>query len=143
MLLSLAQWLQTLSPEFGFLRVFQYLTFRAVHGRDDLAADRPGLRAVGDPPPGRAEDRPADPRLRRARRTWPRRGTPTMGGVLILLGIGVSTLLWFDWSNRFVWIVMLVTFGFGAIGWVDDWRKVVQQEPRGHALAREVLLAVG
>ena len=70
-------------------------------------------------------------------------GTPTMGGVLILIGIGVSTLLWFDWSNRFVWIVMLVTFGFGAIGWVDDWRKVVQQEPRRHALAREVLLAVG
>ena len=44
-------------------------------------------------------------------------GTPTMGGVLILLGIGVSTLLWFDWSNRFVWIVMVVTIGFGAIGW--------------------------
>ena len=61
-------------------------------------------------------------------------GTPTMGGVLILLGIGVSTLLWFDWSNRFVWVVLVVTFGFGAIGWVDDWRKVVQEEPRGHAL---------
>ena len=58
-------------------------------------------------------------------------GTPTMGGVLILIGIGVSTLLWFDWSNRFVWIVMLVTFGFGAIGWVDDWRKVVQKNPEG------------
>ena len=58
-------------------------------------------------------------------------GTPTMGGVLILIGIGVSTLLWFDWSNRFVWIVMLVTFGFGAIGWADDWRKVVQKNPEG------------
>ena len=66
-----------------------------------------------------------------------------MGGVLILIGIGVSTLLWFDWSNRFVWIVMLVTIGFGAIGWVDDWRKVVHKNPEGHALAREVLLAVG
>src|SRR6187397_245496 len=54
-----------------------------------------------------------------------------MGGVLILLGIGVSTLLWFDWSNRFVWIVMVVTVGFGAIGWVDDWRKVVQKNPEG------------
>jgi phospho-N-acetylmuramoyl-pentapeptide-transferase len=60
-------------------------------------------------------------------------GTPTMGGVLILIGIGVSTLLWFDWSNRFVWIVMLVTLGFGAIGWVDDWRKVVQKNPEGMA----------
>jgi phospho-N-acetylmuramoyl-pentapeptide-transferase len=58
-------------------------------------------------------------------------GTPTMGGVLILIGIGISTLLWFDWSNRFVWIVMLVTLGFGAIGWVDDWRKVVGKNPEG------------
>jgi phospho-N-acetylmuramoyl-pentapeptide-transferase len=54
-----------------------------------------------------------------------------MGGVLILIGITVSTLLWFDWSNRFVWIVLLVTLGFGAIGWVDDWRKVVDKNPEG------------
>ena len=54
-----------------------------------------------------------------------------MGGVLILIGIGVSTLLWFDWSNRFVWIVLVVTLGFGAIGWVDDWRKVVHKDPEG------------
>jgi phospho-N-acetylmuramoyl-pentapeptide-transferase len=58
-------------------------------------------------------------------------GTPTMGGVLVLIGIGVATLLWFDWSNRFVWIVMLVTFGFGAVGWVDDYRKVVHKNPEG------------
>jgi len=58
-------------------------------------------------------------------------GTPTMGGVLILLAIAVSTLLWFDLSNRFVWIVLLVTLGFGAIGWVDDWRKVVNKDPEG------------
>jgi phospho-N-acetylmuramoyl-pentapeptide-transferase len=60
-----------------------------------------------------------------------KRGTPTMGGVLILIGIGTSTLLWFDWSNRFVWVVMLVTFGFGLIGWVDDYRKVVRKDPEG------------
>ena len=60
-----------------------------------------------------------------------KRGTPTMGGVLILLAIGLSTLLWFDWANRFVWIVMIVTTGFGAIGWVDDWRKVVLKDPEG------------
>jgi phospho-N-acetylmuramoyl-pentapeptide-transferase len=60
-----------------------------------------------------------------------KRGTPTMGGVLVLIGIGASTLLWFDWSNRFVWVVMLVTFGFGAIGWVDDYRKVVRKDPEG------------
>jgi phospho-N-acetylmuramoyl-pentapeptide-transferase len=58
-------------------------------------------------------------------------GTPTMGGVLILLSIAVSTLLWFDLTNRFVWIVLVVTLGFGAIGWVDDWRKVVRKDPEG------------
>jgi len=58
-------------------------------------------------------------------------GTPTMGGVLILLCIAVSTLLWADLSNRFVWIVLLVTLGFGAIGWADDWRKVVHKDPEG------------
>ena len=58
-------------------------------------------------------------------------GTPTMGGVLILLSVAVSTILWFDWTNRFVWIVMLVTLGFGTIGWVDDWRKVVNKDPEG------------
>jgi phospho-N-acetylmuramoyl-pentapeptide-transferase len=54
-----------------------------------------------------------------------------MGGVLVLLCISISTLLWVDLSNRFVWIVLLVTLGFGAIGWVDDWRKVVHKDPEG------------
>ncbi|MCX8087614.1 MAG: phospho-N-acetylmuramoyl-pentapeptide-transferase [Rhodocyclaceae bacterium] len=58
-------------------------------------------------------------------------GTPTMGGALILLSLGASTLLWADLSNRFVWIVLIVTLGFGAIGWVDDWRKVVYRNPKG------------
>ncbi|MDP4908206.1 MAG: phospho-N-acetylmuramoyl-pentapeptide-transferase [Burkholderiaceae bacterium] len=58
-------------------------------------------------------------------------GTPTMGGALILIAIGVSTLLWADWTNRFVWVVLLVTFGFGWIGWVDDYRKVVHRDPEG------------
>jgi len=54
-----------------------------------------------------------------------------MGGVLILMAIASSTLLWSDLSNRFVWIVLIVTLGFGAIGWVDDWRKVVHKDPEG------------
>ncbi|MEY2861453.1 MAG: hypothetical protein RL392_1911, partial [Pseudomonadota bacterium] len=58
-------------------------------------------------------------------------GTPTMGGVLILISIAVSTVLWSDVSNRFVWIVLLVTMAFGAIGWADDWRKVVHKDPEG------------
>ena len=130
MLLSLSQWLQTLSPEFGFFRVFQYLTLRAV-----LAAmtalliglafgpwviRRLSALKIGQP----IRDYGVQAHMAKA-------GTPTMGGVLILISIGVSTLLWFDWSNRFVWIVMVVTIGFGAIGWVDDWRKVVDKNPEG------------
>ncbi|MCM2131047.1 phospho-N-acetylmuramoyl-pentapeptide-transferase [Larsenimonas rhizosphaerae] len=58
-------------------------------------------------------------------------GTPTMGGVMILVSIAVSTLLWGDLRNIYVWLVLLVTLGFGAIGWVDDYRKVVEKNPRG------------
>jgi len=58
-------------------------------------------------------------------------GTPTMGGALILLSIGITTLLWGDLSNRFLWVVLLVTLAFGAIGWIDDYRKVVHRNPKG------------
>ena len=58
-------------------------------------------------------------------------GTPTMGGALILFGITVSALLWADLSNRFIWVVLFVTLGYGAIGWIDDYRKVVHHNPRG------------
>jgi phospho-N-acetylmuramoyl-pentapeptide-transferase len=58
-------------------------------------------------------------------------GTPTMGGALILVSMGVATLLWADLTNRFVWVVLIVTFGHGIIGWVDDYRKVVFRNPKG------------
>jgi phospho-N-acetylmuramoyl-pentapeptide-transferase len=58
-------------------------------------------------------------------------GTPTMGGALILVAVAVTTLLWADLQNRYVWIALLTTLGFGAVGWVDDWRKVVHRNPRG------------
>src|SRR5689334_13436595 len=58
-------------------------------------------------------------------------GTPTMGGALVLISILTATLLWADLSNRFVWAVLVVTFGFGAIGWIDDYRKVVKNNPKG------------
>src|SRR6478736_8279358 len=58
-------------------------------------------------------------------------GTPTMGGALILVSIAVTTLLWADLSNRYVWVVLLTTLGFGMIGWVDDYRKVVYRNPKG------------
>ena len=130
MLLSLAQWLQAQSPGFGFLRVFQYLTLRAVMAA--MTALLMGLIAgpfvirrltelkIGQPIRGYGMASHLS-----------KSGTPTMGGVLILLCIAVSTLLWADLSNRFVWIVLLVTLGFGAIGWADDWRKVVHKDPEG------------
>ncbi|RZM01717.1 MAG: phospho-N-acetylmuramoyl-pentapeptide-transferase [Variovorax sp.] len=130
MLLSLAQWLQTLSPEFGFLRIFQYLTFRALMAALTslllgLAAGpfvirRLTLLKIGQPVRGYGMETHLS-----------KSGTPTMGGVLILFAIAFSTVLWFDLANRFVWIVLWVTLGFGAIGWVDDWRKVVRKDPEG------------
>jgi phospho-N-acetylmuramoyl-pentapeptide-transferase len=130
MLLSLAAWLQTLSPEFGFLRVVQYLTFRAVMAA--MTSLLIGLVAgpwvirrltelkIGQPVRGYG----METHLAKS-------GTPTMGGALVLMSITVATLLWFDLSNRFVWIVLVVTLGFGMIGWADDWRKVVNKDPEG------------
>ena len=130
MLMWLAQWLQALSPELSFFRVFQYLTFRAVMAA--LTALLIGLAAgpwvirrltslkIGQP----VREYAVQTHLVKS-------GTPTMGGVLILLSIAISTVLWFDLSNRFVWIVLVVTLGFGAIGWVDDWRNVVNKDPEG------------
>ena len=130
MLLSLATWLQTLGPEYNFLRVVQYITFRAVMAA--LTSLLIGLLAgpwvirrlaslkIGQPVRGYG-----------LQSHLAKSGTPTMGGVLVLLSIAVSTLLWFDITNRFVWIVLFVTLGFGAIGWADDWRKVVHKDPEG------------
>ena len=130
MLLSLAEWLQTLMPQWGFLRVFQYITFRAVMAA--LTALLIGLIAgptvirhltalkIGQPV-----------RAYAMQSHLVKSGTPTMGGVLVLIGIFSATLLWADWHNRFIWIVLIVTMAFGAIGWVDDWRKVVAKDPEG------------
>jgi len=130
MLLNLAQWLQTQSDAWSFLRVFQYLTFRAVMAA--MTALLIGLVAgprvirtltalkIGQP----VRDYAMQTHLAK-------NGTPTMGGVLILGAITVSTLLWFDLSNRFVWVVLVVMWGFGGVGWVDDWRKVVRKDPEG------------
>ena len=60
-------------------------------------------------------------------------GTPTMGGALILIAVGITTLLWGDLTNRYVWVLLIVTLGFGMIGWYDDWRKVVYRDPKGLA----------
>ena len=63
----------------------------------------------------------------------PKAGTPTMGGALILLAIVFSTVLWVDLESRYIWVLLLVTVAFGGIGWVDDYRKIVLQDPKGLA----------
>jgi phospho-N-acetylmuramoyl-pentapeptide-transferase len=127
MLLWLAQYFQ---QDLGTLRVFNFITFRAVFAT--LTALAIGLfsgpaviRMLTRLKVGQAvrTDGPQTHLIKS--------GTPTMGGALILLGIGISTLLWMDWSNRFVWVVLVVTLGYGAVGWVDDYRKVVYKNPEG------------
>lgn len=127
MLLWLAQNFQ---QEFGFLRIFNFITFRTVLATltallIGLIAGPGVIRMLTRLKVGQAvrTDGPQTHLIKS--------GTPTMGGVLILIGIGISTLLWADLSNRFVWIVLIVTLGFGAIGWVDDYRKVVYKDPNG------------
>ena len=61
----------------------------------------------------------------------PKQGTPTMGGALIIVAVCISTLLWADLNNRYVWIVLAVTLSFGVIGFVDDWKKLVLKDPNG------------
>lgn len=127
MLLWLAEYFRN---DIGMLRLFNFITFRAVFAT--MTAIAIGIFA------GPAVIRMLT-RLKvgQAVRSYGmethlvKSGTPTMGGALVLLGIGISTLLWADLSNRFVWVVMIVTLGFGAVGWVDDYRKVVYRDPEG------------
>ncbi|NBO11630.1 MAG: phospho-N-acetylmuramoyl-pentapeptide-transferase [Betaproteobacteria bacterium] len=127
MLLELAQWL---AKDIRAFSVFNYITLRAALAT--LTALAFGLllgpwviRRLAAMKIGQAvrDDGPQSHLVKK--------GTPTMGGALILLVLGMSTLLWVDLDNRFVWIALLVTFGFGWIGWVDDYRKVVHRDPKG------------
>jgi len=127
MLLALTQWL---AQDVRAFNVFQYITLRAVLAAltalaISLLAGPLVIRKLTAYKIGQAvrNDGPQS-HLTKA-------GTPTMGGALVLLSILTATLLWTDLSNRFVWAVLVVTFGFGAIGWVDDYRKVVKNNPKG------------
>src|SRR5436190_1788261 len=136
MLLDLAQWL---AKDIRLFNVFNYITLRAVLACltalvisfmvgpamiRKLAAYKIGQSVRDDGP---------QTHLIKA-------GTPTMGGALILVSVTVTTLLWADLRNRFVWVVLLVTLGFGTVGWVDDYRKVVQRNPKGLSAGKKLLL---
>ena len=129
MLLELAQWL---ARDVRGFSVFNYITLRAVLATltallIGLLAGPALIRRLTAMKIGQAV-RTDGPQTHLAKS-----GTPTMGGALILVAVGAATLLWADLSNRFVWVVLIVTLGFGAIGWVDDYRKVVHRDPRGMA----------
>ena len=127
MLYHLAQYLQEF---YGGFNVFNYLTMRAILGVltalvisfvigptmiRKLSAYNIGQTVRNDGPESH----------------FSKAGTPTMGGALILVAIAISTLLWSDLGNRYVWVVLAVTFVFGIIGWIDDYKKLVKQDPRG------------
>ncbi len=127
MLLLLAEYLQQFYKGFG---VFQYLTLRGILSVltalslslwlgpwmiRTLQIRQIGQAVRNDGPQSHLS----------------KKGTLTMGGALILTAIAISTLLWADLSNRYVWVVLVVTLLFGAIGWVDDYRKVIEKNSRG------------
>jgi phospho-N-acetylmuramoyl-pentapeptide-transferase len=129
MLLNLARWLGT---HFDFFRVFNYLTFRGILGVltaliisfvvGPIMIRRLSRYKIGQ---SIRQDGPQS--------HFSKAGTPTMGGALILVSIAVSTLLWGDLSNRYVWAVLLTTVAFGLIGFVDDYKKLVLRNSKGLA----------
>lgn len=127
MLLWLTEFLQQYYPIF---RVFQYLTFRSILAALTalifaLVIGPKMIRRLTQLQIGQSirDDGPQSHLVKA--------GTPTMGGALILVAVTLSTLLWCDLKNRAIWIVLVVTLGFGVIGWVDDYRKLVLKNSRG------------
>ena len=127
MLLELAQWL---GREVRAFNVFTYITLRVVLAALTALAisfiiGPAMIRKLAAYKIGQAvrDDGPQTHLVKT--------GTPTMGGALILVSVAITTLLWADLENRYVWICLATTLGFGAVGWVDDWRKVVERDPRG------------
>jgi phospho-N-acetylmuramoyl-pentapeptide-transferase len=129
MLLELFDWLAGI---YGGFRVFSYLTLRAILAALtalalSLLVGPPMIRRLALKQIGQVV-RDDGPQTHLGKR-----GTPTMGGTLILVAIALSTLLWSDLGNRFVWIVLGVMLAFGAIGFYDDYLKLVVRDPRGLA----------
>jgi len=127
MLLLLAEYLTTLESGFA---VLQYITVRGIMGVMtalilSLMIGPWMIRKLSQQKIGQVvrDDGPKS--------HFSKAGTPTMGGALILISIAVSTLLWADLRNSYVWVVLLTTLLFGAVGWVDDYRKVFRKDPRG------------
>jgi len=129
MLLELFKWLAEINPDFN---VFAYITLRGILGA--LTALAISL-LLGPSFIRRLVKKQVRQPIRKLgpESHFSKAGTPTMGGALILFSIVVSTLLWSDLNNRYIWTVLLVTLAFGVIGWVDDYKKLVLQNSDGLA----------
>lgn len=119
-----------LAQDYTFLNVFRYLTFRGILGVLTALVlsfwlGPSMIRKLGYKQLSQTirSDGP-ETHLAKA-------GTPTMGGALILIAISIATLLWADLTNTYVWVVLLTTLSFGLVGWVDDYKKIVNKDPRG------------
>ncbi|HXF91538.1 MAG TPA: phospho-N-acetylmuramoyl-pentapeptide-transferase [Nitrospiraceae bacterium] len=142
----LYNWLYPLHTEFSFLNVFRYLSFRIIYAAvtafliafvlapwliRKLQELKLGQQVRDDGP----------------KRHLAKSGTPTMGGLLILFAVVLSTLLWADLTNRYVWLVIIATIGFGAVGFVDDYLKFVKARSKGltaaQKFASQILVALG
>jgi len=123
-------WLTTyLQQFFHSFRVFQYITFRSILASLTALAialllGPPMIKRLSALQVGQVirDDGPRSHRVKA--------GTPTMGGALILVSIALSALLWGNWADRFMWVVFFTTMGFGAIGLIDDYRKLVLKNAR-------------
>ncbi len=127
MLIALSEYLQRYFHAFG---VFQYITLRTIFAAltaliISVVCGPPIIRLLARAQIGQVvrDDGPQS--------HLSKTGTPTMGGVLILISIAVTTLLWSNLHNIYIWVVLAVTIAFGAIGWVDDYRKLILKDSRG------------
>jgi len=119
-----------LADEISFFNVFHYLTLRGILGVMTslaicLAVGPVMIRRLSKYQIGQTvRDDGPESHIKKS-------GTPTMGGALILVAIAISTLLWSDLSNLYVWVVLMTTLAFGLIGWIDDYKKLVNKDPKG------------
>ena len=130
---------EELTHDFSFLNVFRYLTFRAILGVLTglvicFVVGPAMIRRLG------YQQIHQTVRLDGPESHIAKAGTPTMGGAVILVAIVIATLLWADLKNRFIWVMLFTTLSFGAIGWIDDWKKLVHKDPRGIGAHMKFLL---
>jgi phospho-N-acetylmuramoyl-pentapeptide-transferase len=130
---------EQLTHEFSVFNVFRYLTFRGILGVltallvcfvvGPIMIRRLGYRQIHQ-----------TVRIDGPETHFSKAGTPTMGGAVILVAVLLATLLWADLSNRFIWVVLFTTLSFGVIGWIDDYKKLVNKDPRGLGVRNKFLL---